>query len=315
MIRRHGMMTTPTPRARLAVAGVMTWAVLLAAPTWAQGERLFDDYCASCHGDDTAAENRAPDLDALRQRTPEVILEAMTTGSMAVNAEPLSTDQRQVLAEFLAGRSLASAPSTDVVTLTNRCPSTPIGNPLQGPMWNGWGRDLGNSRFQSAEDAGLAAADVPRLTLKWAFGFPNANSPSAQPTVTGGRIYIGSDGGVVYALDAGSGCTYWAYEAQAAVRTAASIGPVSGPGPARYAVYFGDLRANVYAVDAETGEELWTAQADTHPIGRITGARDSTRGGSMCRSRRWKKPAGPTQRTNAARSAAASWRTTRAPGR
>ena len=255
-----------------AVAGMMTWAVLSAAPVWAQGEQLFNDYCAICHADDAVALSRAPDLATLRQLAPETILDAMTNGSMAVNAQPLSTDQRQVLAELLAGRPFGSATTADAVRITNPCPSAPIGNPLDGPMWNGWGKDLGNSRFQPAEVAGLTAADVPRLTLKWAFGFPDANSPSAQPTVAGGRVYIGSDAGVVFSLDAETGCAYWGYEAQAAVRTAASIGPVNGRGSGSYAVYFGDLNANVYAVDAETGEELWTAQADPHPIARITGA-------------------------------------------
>ena len=195
MIRRHGMMTTPTPRARLAVAGVMTWAVLSAAPTWAQGERLFDDYCASCHGDDTAAENRAPDLDALRQRTPEVILEAMTTGSMAVNAEPLSTDQRQVLAEFLAGRSLASAPSTDVVTLTESLPQHAEWQPAAGADVERVGQ--GSRELAVPVGRGRRPGRRRRATPHAEVGvrFPNANSPSAQPTVTGGRIYIGSDGG------------------------------------------------------------------------------------------------------------------------
>ena len=39
-----------------------------------------------------------------------------------------------------------------------------------------------------------------------------------------------------------------------------------------YAAYFGDLKANVYAVDAETGTLIWTQKADPHPLARITGA-------------------------------------------
>ena len=40
------------------------------------------------------------------------------------------------------------------------------------PMWNGWGNDAANTRFQNEKAAGLTAAQVPKLTLKWAFGFP-----------------------------------------------------------------------------------------------------------------------------------------------
>ena len=42
----------------------------------------------------------------------------------------------------------------------------------RSPVGNG----LSNARFQSTEGAGLTADDVPNLRLKWAFGFPGANS-------------------------------------------------------------------------------------------------------------------------------------------
>jgi len=44
--------------------------------------------------------------------------------------------------------------------------------------------------------AQLAREDVPRLKLKWAFGFPGANFAFAQPTVMGGRVFVGSQGGI-----------------------------------------------------------------------------------------------------------------------
>jgi polyvinyl alcohol dehydrogenase (cytochrome) len=83
---------------------------------------------------------------------------------------------------------------------------------------------------------------------------------------------VGSDTGFVYSLDVASGCVYWSFEAEGGVRSSVSIGPVTGQGTARYAAYFGDVKAKVYAVNAETGELLWTQQADAHPIARVTGA-------------------------------------------
>ena len=153
-----------------------------------------------------------------------------------------------------------------------QCAPTPLGNPLEGPMWNGWGADTRNTRYQSANAAGLAAADVERLTLKWAYGFTKDQFVASQPTVVGGRIYIGTGPGGVRALDAETGCEYWRFSAHAIVRTAISIGPLHGTTPTRYAAYFGDLQGNVYAVDAETGTHLWTKRADVHPYARITGA-------------------------------------------
>ena len=40
----------------------------------------------------------------------------------------------------------------------------------------------------------------------------------------------------------------------------------------RHAAYFGDFQANVHAVDAETGEQLWTVRVDDHQMAKITGS-------------------------------------------
>ena len=55
----------------------------------------------------------------------------------------------------------------------------------------------------------------------------------------------------VYALDAKTGCTRWAFKTEAIVRTAISFAPI--PGTDQFAVFFGDLRANAYAVNAIMG--------------------------------------------------------------
>ena len=71
--------------------------------------------------------------------------------------------------------------------------------------------------------AGLTAADVPKLELKWAFGFADAIRANAQPTMVGGRLLVGSATGKVHALDARTGCTFSEFSANAPVRTAISI--------------------------------------------------------------------------------------------
>src|SRR5688572_10617014 len=214
----------------------------------------------------------APARKMLADLTPERILDALTTGSMAVNATGMSDRQKRYLAEFLSGRPIGSSVAGQASAMKNRCEAKPIGNLLAGPSWNGWGNDLSNSRSQTAAAAGLTAAQVPKLTLKWAFGFPNGTSAYAQPAVAGGRVFVGSDNGFVYALDAASGCVYWSFEAKGGVRTAISLGAIKSGTGARYALYFGDLKAKVYAVDAETGGLIWMQKADAHPLARITGA-------------------------------------------
>jgi len=73
----------------------------------------------------------------------------------------------------------------------------------------------------------------------------------------------------VHALDAMSGCTIWTYATEAAVRTAISFGPLSGTD--HFGVFFGDVRANAYAVDAATGSLVWKTKVEDHPAARVTG--------------------------------------------
>jgi polyvinyl alcohol dehydrogenase (cytochrome) len=90
-----------------------------------------------------------------------------------------------------------------------------------------------------------------------------------QPTVAGGRVFVASTTGQVFALDAQSGCTWWQAEIGKPVRTSITI----GPGASGHAVaYFGDMSAVAHALDADTGKEVWQARVDEHPTARITGS-------------------------------------------
>jgi len=167
-------------------------------------------------------------------------------------------------------RTTAGFSAQDAAQIANRCASSPaIASLATSPSWNSWGADAGNTRFQPAAAAQLSAADVPRLKLKWVFGFPGARAVSGQPAVVAGRVFASSDTGDVYALDAASGCVHWSFHADAAVRSSVTV-ERAAPG-APYAVFFGDARANVYALDAVRGTLLWKVHVDDHPLARITG--------------------------------------------
>jgi polyvinyl alcohol dehydrogenase (cytochrome) len=129
------------------------------------------------------------------------------------------------------------------------------------------GGALGSARY--AKDSGLTAANVPRLKLAWAFGFPRALSARTQPTVIGDWLFTASDTGDVFALDAKTGCIRWTYMAKAGVRGALSVASL---GSKKYGVFFGDGQANACGLDAQTGRQLWILKVDTHPNAVITGA-------------------------------------------
>ncbi len=228
------------------------------------GAALFDAQCRTCHTPPGVP--RAPMLEAMRARPPEAIVRALTTGPMILQGQDLTVLERHALARFITGRTV---PTDPIGTTVDRCKATPALPALFArPHWSGWGAGPENRRFQPAASAGLTADQVPRLTLQWAFGFPDTTAAWAQPAVAGGRLFVGSQNGVVYALDANTGCSYWTYAARGGVRTAISIGTARDG----YALYFGDTGARVYALDAATGAELWVRDVESHPAARITGA-------------------------------------------
>jgi polyvinyl alcohol dehydrogenase (cytochrome) len=88
------------------------------------------------------------------------------------------------------------------------------------------------------------------------------NRAFAQPTVVGGRVFVGSAGPLVYSLSAENGCQYWAFKTDAPVRTAVTVGAITTGGARRWAAYFADQRATLYAVDALSGELIWKRRVD-----------------------------------------------------
>ncbi len=161
--------------------------------------------------------------------TPERIYEALTTGVMQAQAQALPDAARRAIAEYLGDRKMGAGETGAAERMPNRCDATSGGNGrTAGGEWNGWGADLSNTRFQPARAAGLPAPQVPRLALRWAFALPGATAVYGQPTVVDGRVFVGADTGYVYALDQRTGCVHWAYQAQAGVRSAVSVGPLAG---------------------------------------------------------------------------------------
>ncbi len=248
---------------------------LAAFPAFAQGTadlRLFEQHCTTCHGNPKGPAGAVDGLQ-LRKMTPEAVYAAIAKGDTHANLAGVTDADKLMIAGYLGGRKVDVGKIADAKLMPNQCASNPAIDTLSAsPLWNGWGADATNSRFQPAKAAGLSADQVPNLKLKWAFGFPGAEIVGGQPTIAAGRVFIGVDTGAVYSLDAVSGCVHWSFQADAAVRTAITIAPVKGQGAAKYAIYFGDLRANVYGVDATSGKLLWKVKVEDQPVARITAA-------------------------------------------
>jgi polyvinyl alcohol dehydrogenase (cytochrome) len=244
----------------LAVAGTASAQPPAQPPA---GDAVFARACATCH---QAGQTAVPPPDALRAYTPEAIVNALTNGKMAAQGATLTTAERVAVAQFLTGRSFAASSGR-----ANRCTAaTPAADPLQGPRWMAWGNDTTNARY--AAQGGLTAQDLPRLKLKWAFAYEGATSARVQPALAGGKLFAASDNAELHALDPKTGCTYWTYRAEFGVRSALTVWPYRSGGATRYAVFFGDQRANAYAVDTVTGQLVWKRKVDDHQFAAITGA-------------------------------------------
>jgi len=118
----------------------------------------------------------------------------------------------------------------------------------------------------------LTADNVADLEVKWSFAYPNAFQARSQPVYGGGAIYVGSQDGTVWALDAVTGCFRWRFQATAEVRTGIAITPwTAADHNVDPTIFFGDTLANVYAVSATSGQLRWRMKADDHPYATLTG--------------------------------------------
>jgi len=224
------------------------------------GAAIFGDRCASCH---ETPSGRVPPLSSIKAMSAQAIYAALTKGDTKAQAEGLSTAQVVALIKYIAptGKEVAAplSPPTCKASATLQFDANL-------PQWNGWSPDVMNRRFQGAQQAGIAASAVPRLKMKWAFNLGNVTVARSQPTIVAGRLFIGTQTGAVYALEADSGCTDWGFQAAAAIRSGAAFGEANGAP----AIFFGDAGANVYAVNAQTGTLIWKVRPVDHKAALVT---------------------------------------------
>ena len=247
-----------------ATAAIAFLALLCSPPssgtTRASGEGVYIKYCAGCH-DQTNL--RVPHRDVLKQMTAARILRTLDFGLMMSIAYPMSRSEREAVAHYL-GRPgpepglPANSFCSDRGFLTRKT----VGN------WNGWSPTGENTRFQTAEQAGLTKDQVPQLKLKWAFGFSGDVTAFAAPTILDGVLYVGSAAGVVHAMDAKSGCLLWVFQANGPVRSAI-LAAKNGAG---WSLLFGDQIGWFYSLDSQTGRLLWKRKVDSHEATRLTGS-------------------------------------------
>ena len=242
-----------------------SWAMEPGAQPAPDAEQLYKQYCQQCHEGQVA---RAPHREVMSRLPANLVLHSLSVGKMRMQGWVRTIAERRALSEWITGKKIKDTDET----VGGFCEDAPGEFSVTdgAPQWNGWGVDNTNSRFQSAENAGIPADKVQQLKVKWVFGLP-MDFRASQPTVVGGRVFVGSLQGRIYSLDAKTGCLYWSMKTDGGVRSTMVVDSLPGTNPPRYVVYVGDASANMYALDARTGKQLWKVDVDDHPLATITG--------------------------------------------
>jgi quinohemoprotein ethanol dehydrogenase len=143
--------------------------------------------------------------------------------------------------------------------------------------WRYQGRDA-DGTFYSPLSA-INAGNVGRLGFAWDYDLGTRRGQESTPLVIDGRMYVTSNFGRVYALDAASGHELWTYDptiegswARYPCCDAVNRGVAAFEGR----VYVGALDGWLHALDADTGRLLWKVDTligrDEHKPYTITGA-------------------------------------------
>jgi polyvinyl alcohol dehydrogenase (cytochrome) len=257
---------TPVEGAAMAEHGNGTMGMFAGADGDAKaGEALYQQKCASCH--DHPSE-RIPAKATIAGNTPTMIMATLLEGVMRPLAAGMTPHDMASVAAYLSTRKDGGLGAGAL--------EAPACKDQPGPLdfaatsqWNGWGRTETQSRYQPRP--GIAAADVPKLKLKWAFAY--SGSRNGQATVIGDRLFINSASGAVYALNARTGCAYWRFDIPGGSRASIVVGKLPGKGPARYAAYTtGWTERTAYALDVQTGKLIWKTLVDDQQEVQMTGS-------------------------------------------
>jgi polyvinyl alcohol dehydrogenase (cytochrome) len=225
------------------------------------GADVYQKRCAGCHDQ---SGSRAPSREALQKLSAARILRTLDFGLMMAVAYPIGRAEREAVANFLGTKTEETPlPATAFCSANISIMSGPAND-----SWAGWSPSTSNTRFQSADRAGLEPKQVRRLKLKWALGFPGDVTAFAAPTIVRGTLFVGSAGGAVQAVDAKTGCIHWVFQANGPVR--AAILPV--PEGSATSLLLTDLIGWAYALDAKSGHLIWKKRIDEHEATRLTGS-------------------------------------------
>ena len=144
----------------LAAAFTLVSAVMYGAT----GEEVYTKRCSGCHDQNNS---RIPPRAALQKMPAARILKILDFGVMMQVAYHMTREERETVAKYLG----TDAPETNLSAEAFCRDRTVSINDKSKFIWTGWSPKPDNTRFQTADVAGLSIDQVKKLKLKWAFGY------------------------------------------------------------------------------------------------------------------------------------------------
>ncbi|HWQ05166.1 MAG TPA: PQQ-binding-like beta-propeller repeat protein [Longilinea sp.] len=141
---------------------------------------------------------------------------------------------------------------TETPAATVESPQTPDANSAADPNaialsdWPQVQRDSQHSGYYPAALGG-------NFAVTWRHAFqPEKVFPQVQAIVASGKVFVGTEMGNLYALNATNGAQAWKFTANGPILNSVAVDGDR--------VFFGAMDGAVYAVDANTGNQVWKAQ-------------------------------------------------------
>ncbi|QDL37009.1 PQQ-dependent dehydrogenase, methanol/ethanol family [Rhodoferax sediminis] len=147
-----------------------------------------------------------------------------------------------------------------------------IASTASAQNWPVYGGDAGNTRFSQSTE--INTSNVNKLKVKWALQLGSLRSQESTPILVGDTLYVSSSFGPknTFALDARTGQIRWQYSPdvpkgidQYACCDVDNRGVAYNDGK----IFVGRLDANVAALDAKTGKELWVTKIVDYTQGSV----------------------------------------------
>ena len=151
--------------------------------------------------------------------------------------------KNRVMASMVAGMSvIATAKAADAPTK------------YSGTEWAAPGGDWGATRYSTLDQ--ITTGNVSRLGGAWSIELPDRQVSKAPILVSGGKMFVVSSAGQIFALDPATGKSLWSFKPEMPFSGSRGVGIGDG-------MLFAGLRdSSVIAISQQTGEVVWRHQRD-----------------------------------------------------